>query len=103
MEMESHKNACKNHRLPIKKMKCQIIEVISNLVSMTDPYHFTQKQRPKTNNNRVRWAIANCKKTQVELRLQINLPKSEVLNHGSKIIIQVSNQHMLEATSQDRE
>ena len=68
MEMESHKNACKNHRLPIKKMKFQTIELICNIVSMTDPYHFTQKQRPKTNNNRVRWVIANCKKTKVETK-----------------------------------
>ena len=68
MEMESHKNACETHRLPIKKMKCQSIKVISNLVSMTDPHYFTQKQRPKTNNNRVRWVIANCKKTKVETK-----------------------------------
>ena len=66
MEMESHKNACRNHRLPIKKMKFQSIEVIINIVSMVDPYHFTQNHRPKT--NRVRWAIANCKKTQVETK-----------------------------------
>ena len=56
------------HRLPIKKMKFQSIEVISNLVIMSNPYHFTQKHRPKTNNNRARWAIANCKKMQIETK-----------------------------------
>ena len=35
---------------------------------MTDPHYFTQKQRPKTNNNRVRWVIENCKKTHVETK-----------------------------------
>ena len=49
-------------------MKFQSIEVISNLVSMIDPYHFSQKKRPKTNNNRVRWAISNCKKIQIETK-----------------------------------
>ena len=49
-------------------MKLQSIEVISNTISMIDPYHFTQKQRPKTNNNRVRWAIGNRKKKHVEAK-----------------------------------
>ena len=51
---------------------------------MTDPFHFTQKQRPKTNNNRVRWAIANCKKTQVETKATNKFTKIWSINSSLK-------------------